>query len=86
MSASSKADHFSAMQSYIKSHGMREEHIELLDQCLKVQDDLGDFDLLAACGWAKLADQNLNQISVTRRDSFMIQPEQLNELFPLYEA
>lgn len=46
-----KQDMFSRFMQYIQSHGMRERHVEILDECRKISgiDELKLFDLFAAC-------------------------------------
>lgn len=48
-----------SMMNYIEMHCHRERHIDLLEQCSKIPGvkKLTDYDLLAACGWAKLGSE-----------------------------
>lgn len=48
---------FRAYQHYIKHHGHRERHTDILEQCKDIEWEMGDFDLFAAGGYALLADQ-----------------------------
>lgn len=41
--------------SYISGHGMREVHDEILKQCLDIENDMGDYDLFVAGGYALLS-------------------------------
>lgn len=43
---------FREFDSYITNHGMRENHDELLKECLQIESDMGDYDLFVACGYA----------------------------------
>ena len=49
----SKMDLFNLMRDYLKLHGLREQHIEILQECLEIPgiDFMTDFDVFtAACG------------------------------------
>lgn len=43
---------FAEFHTYIEQHGMREVHKEILEQCLDIENDMSDFDLFVACGYA----------------------------------
>lgn len=45
---------FNEYMTYIQKHGMREVHDELLQQCLEIENDMTDFDLFVAGGYALL--------------------------------
>lgn len=49
-----REDIFREYHTYIQNHGMREVHDELLRECLEIEDDMGDFDLFTAGGYALL--------------------------------
>ena len=40
--------------TYIENHGLREVHDEILQQCLDIEEDMTDFDLFVAGGYALL--------------------------------
>ena len=46
---------FREYQSYIEYHGHREHHIDILEQCLDIDDDMGDYDLFTAGGYALIS-------------------------------
>lgn len=53
-------------QFYIKRRGYHEVHLELLEQCYEINDDMGDYDLFAAGGYALIAAKrfiNLRQVT-----------------------
>lgn len=45
---------FTEYHTYIEQHGMREQHDELLQQCMDIENDMTDFDLFVAGGYALL--------------------------------
>ena len=69
---------FREWQYYIEKHGRRERHIELLEQCKEIEDDMGDYDLFVAGGLALVA---------SKRSSLVAREEKVEdfaELFPTY--
>ncbi len=73
-----KEEIFREWQYYIERHGRRERHIELLEQCKEIEDDMGDYDLFVAGGLALVA---------SKRSSLTIRDEplgQFEELFPTF--
>lgn len=55
-----KQDLFNVKRDYIEKHGMRERHIEVLEQCKDIKgiEDLTDFDLFTACSGALLGSES----------------------------
>lgn len=45
---------FNEYMTHIEKHGMREVHDEILEQCLEIENDMTDFDLFVAGGYALL--------------------------------
>lgn len=43
---------FTEYHTYIEQHGMREVHDEILTQCMAIENDMTDFDLFVAGGYA----------------------------------
>lgn len=43
---------FTEYHTYIEQHGRREFHTEILEQCLEIENDMSDFDLFVAGGYA----------------------------------
>jgi hypothetical protein len=69
---------FREWQYYIEKHGRRERHVELLEQCKEIEDDMGDYDLFVAGGLALVA---------SKRSSLVAREEKVEdfaELFPTY--
>lgn len=54
---------FREYQHYIQRFGQNEMHIEILQQCLDISDDMNDFDLFAAGGYALLGAKRKRSIS-----------------------
>jgi len=73
-----KEEIFREWQYYIEKHGRRERHIELLEQCKEIEDDMGDFDLFVASGLALVA---AKKSSLTIREEVKTD---FSELFPTY--
>jgi hypothetical protein len=73
-----KEEIFREWQYYIEKHGRRERHIELLEQCKEIEDDMGDYDLFVAAGLALVA---AKKSSLTIRDDITTD---FSELFPTY--
>ena len=69
---------FREWQFYIEKHGRREKHIELLEQCKEIEDDMGDFDLFVAAGLALVA---AKKSTLTAREEPV---SDFQELFPTY--
>lgn len=46
---------FREWQFYIQHHGLRERHDEILEQCKEIEDDMNDYDLFVAGGYALMA-------------------------------
>ena len=46
---------FNHFHTYIEENGYREVHTDLLQQCLDIDDDMGDYDLFTASGYALVA-------------------------------
>jgi len=74
-----KEEIFREYQHYILKHGARDRHPELLEQCREIEDDMGDFDLFAAGGYALVAAKN----SAFRLPA-ATSPEEFTELFPTF--
>ena len=73
-----KEEIFREWQYYIEKHGRRERHIELLEQCKEIEDDMGDYDLFVAGGLALVA---AKRGSITIKETLS---EDFGELFPTY--
>jgi hypothetical protein len=69
---------FREIQYYIEMHGRREKHMDFLEQCKEIEDDMGDFDLFTAAGLSLIASKR-NSIAV--KDSSI---EDFPELFPTF--
>lgn len=48
---------FTLYNQHIEKNGHRERHPDILQQCLEIEDDMGDFDVFAAGGYALMAAQ-----------------------------
>tara|TARA_R110000868_G_scaffold360225_1_gene622259 strand:- start:851 stop:2938 length:2088 start_codon:yes stop_codon:yes gene_type:complete len=73
-----KEEIFRELQYYIELHGGRERHVQLLEQCKDIEDDMGDYDLFVAAGLALIAAKN-KPFSAREADQGDIE-----ELFPTY--
>ena len=69
---------FREYQYYIQNHGHREVHDELLEECKEIEDDMGDFDLFVAGGYA-LIGATIESFKVQEQVTFDI-----DQLFPTY--
>jgi hypothetical protein len=69
---------FREWQYYIQHFGVNERHDELLEQCKEIEDDMGDFDLFVAGGYALMAN-SLDNMSFTEDTDFDIE-----QLFPSF--
>lgn len=49
-----KEEIYREVESYIELHGSREVHDEWLEECLEIEDEMNDYDLFVACGYALL--------------------------------
>lgn len=56
-----KQELFGCLMTYIKNHGTRECHREFLEQCRDIEtiDQMKDFDLFTACGYAEYGDTQI---------------------------
>jgi len=57
---------------------MNERHDELLEQCKEIEDDMGDYDLFVAGGYALMAN-SLDNMQFTEDEDLDIE-----QLFPSY--
>lgn len=73
-----KEEIFREWQYYIEKHGRRERHVELLEQCKDIEDDMGDYDLFVAAGLALVASK---RSSMTVKEDISLDFE---ELFPTF--
>ncbi len=74
---------FREYQYYIQRFGQNEMHPEILQQCLDIADDMGDFDLFAAGGYALLGAKRKRSIS----ERFYTQtPEQMEQFVDDFDA
>jgi hypothetical protein len=57
-----KIEGFNILKTYVKHHGSREKHLELLEWLIRIRgiDELTDYDGLAACLWAIWGDKYSN--------------------------
>ena len=49
-----KEEIYREVESHIELHGAREVHDEWLEECLEIEDEMNDYDLFVACGYALL--------------------------------
>jgi hypothetical protein len=73
-----KEEIYREWQFYIEHHGRRERHVELLEQCKEIEDDMTDYDLFVAGGLALVA---------AKKSSIVIREERIEdygELFPTF--
>lgn len=50
-----KDDIWNELADHLEQNGLREHHPTLFDQCEEIDTDMGDYDVFAACGYAKIA-------------------------------
>lgn len=65
---------FNLTRNYIAAHGMREKHIDYIDECLAIRspDDMTNFDLFTACGGCLLAEESSYSVFLKEQDTFDI--------------
>jgi len=65
-------------QFYIQHHGLRERHDELLEQCKEIEDEMNDYDLFVAGGYALMA-ADVSPFKPDEQTAFDVE-----QLFPPY--
>ena len=64
-----REDIFREYHSYIETHGHRECHIDLLRQCLEIEDKMNDYDLFVAGGLALKAAKGIEVVPKLEKPS-----------------
>ncbi len=65
---------FRVIRDYLRVHGMREMHLDFLEECLEIEgiEKMTDFDLFTACGAALMASEDkAMEIAIEQEDEVM---------------
>ena len=79
-----KDEIWNAIADHIEKNGRRELHPTLFEQCEEIDLDMNDYDVFAACGYAKL--QSRNRFIHRRNDVPSVQQMNYSQIFPTYDT